>query len=137
MFLITFITWIICNKETASFSLIIVLEKSSLFCNPIWRLSITGNSNNPEKSVYQVLDKQDFTVHLKVHGWINVLILCYFYFQGIMTIFYLWVGGIYVLINFTSFIEALFITLTIAALLYLRIRAPKMERPIKVKVISP
>ncbi|XP_015913653.1 Y+L amino acid transporter 2 [Parasteatoda tepidariorum] len=58
-------------------------------------------------------------------------------FLAIMTILYLWVGGIYVLINFTSFIEALFITLTIAALLYLRIRAPKMERPIKVSLALP
>ncbi|GIX78921.1 large neutral amino acids transporter small subunit 1 [Caerostris darwini] len=58
-------------------------------------------------------------------------------FLALMTILYLWVGGIYVLINFTSFIEALFITLTIAALLYLRIRAPKMERPIKVSLIFP
>ncbi|KAF8786972.1 Y+L amino acid transporter 2-like [Argiope bruennichi] len=58
-------------------------------------------------------------------------------FLAIMTIFYLWVGGIYVLINFTSFIEALFITLTISALLYLRIRAPKMDRPIKVSLFFP
>ncbi|GFS80994.1 large neutral amino acids transporter small subunit 2 [Nephila pilipes] len=58
-------------------------------------------------------------------------------FLALMTILYLWVGGIYVLINFTSFIEALFITLTIAALLYLRIRAPKMERPIKVSLFFP
>ncbi|CAL1269056.1 unnamed protein product [Larinioides sclopetarius] len=58
-------------------------------------------------------------------------------FLAVMTILYLWVGGIYVLINFTSFIEALFITLTISALLYLRIRAPKMERPIKISLFFP
>ncbi|XP_054720152.1 Y+L amino acid transporter 2-like [Uloborus diversus] len=58
-------------------------------------------------------------------------------FLCLITIFYLYIGSIYVLINFTSFIEALFLTMTTGALVYLRIKDPHRHRPIKVNMFFP
>lgn len=39
---------------------------------------------------------------------------------------------VYELINYTSFVESLFIAVSVAGLLYLRYKEPNRERPIKV-----
>jgi len=41
-----------------------------------------------------------------------------------------------VLINYLSFVEALFTTLSVSGLLWLRYKRPNAERPIKVNYIS-
>lgn len=43
----------------------------------------------------------------------------------------------YLLINYTAFNESLFITLSVAGLLWLRYKQPDLERPIKVNIILP
>ena len=40
---------------------------------------------------------------------------------------------VYVLINYTSFIESLFTTVSVAGLLWLRYKQPERERPIRVR----
>jgi amino acid transporter len=45
--------------------------------------------------------------------------------------------NVYSLINYTSFSESLFVTFSVAALLWLRYKRPNMERPIKVHIILP
>ena len=40
--------------------------------------------------------------------------------------------NVYQLINYTSFVESLFIAISVAGLLYLRVKQPNRERPIKV-----
>ena len=52
--------------------------------------------------------------------------------QGLITLAMLTTSDVFILINFTSFIESVFITMSVAALLYLRWTQPKLERPIKV-----
>ena len=42
---------------------------------------------------------------------------------------------VYELINYTSFVESLFIAVSVAGLLYLRYKEPDRERPIKVRII--
>ena len=42
-------------------------------------------------------------------------------------------SDIYVLINYASFVESLFIGISIVALLYLRYKRPDMKRPIRVR----
>ena len=54
-------------------------------------------------------------------------------FQGILSIIYLFVGDIYALINYASFVESSFILLSVLGLLYLRWKKPEMNRPIKVR----
>jgi L-type amino acid transporter 5 len=44
---------------------------------------------------------------------------------------------VYVLINYTSFVESIFMGLSVISLLYLRWKKPKMHRPIKVLLILP
>lgn len=44
---------------------------------------------------------------------------------------------VYVLINYVSFVEALFITTSVTGLLWLRYKRPCMERPIKVNLLLP
>eukprot|EP00092_Neocalanus_flemingeri_P027459 GFUD01029780.1.p1 GENE.GFUD01029780.1~~GFUD01029780.1.p1 ORF type:complete len:494 (+),score=47.05 GFUD01029780.1:255-1736(+) len=46
-------------------------------------------------------------------------------------------SDVYILINFTSFVESLFITMSVGGLLYLRWKRPDLERPIKVNLILP
>ena len=45
-----------------------------------------------------------------------------------LSLLYLFVGDIYVLINYASFVESSFILLSIASLLYLRWKRPDMGR---------
>lgn len=52
--------------------------------------------------------------------------------QGVLTLSYLSTTQVYVLINYTAFIESLFVTFSVGALLWLRYKQPNMERPIKV-----
>jgi len=46
-------------------------------------------------------------------------------------------SNVYILINFTSFVESLFITMSVGALLYLRWKKPDLPRPIKVNIFFP
>ncbi|XP_076037736.1 uncharacterized protein LOC143023118 [Oratosquilla oratoria] len=54
--------------------------------------------------------------------------------MGMMTLFMLITSDVYVLINYTSFSESLFILCSIAALLWLRYKRADIHRPIKVVV---
>ncbi|ELT93754.1 hypothetical protein CAPTEDRAFT_212253 [Capitella teleta] len=58
-------------------------------------------------------------------------------FQCLMTLLMLVSGDVYVLINYASFVESLFIGISIAGLLWLRYKRPNMERPIKVHLVFP
>jgi len=58
-------------------------------------------------------------------------------FLGVLSLLYLFVGDIYVLINYASFVESSFILLSIASLLWLRWSRPDMERPIRVTIGIP
>jgi len=58
-------------------------------------------------------------------------------FLGILSIIYLFVGDIYALINYASFVESSFILLSVLGLLYLRWKKPEMNRPIKVSLGIP
>ena len=51
-----------------------------------------------------------------------------------MSVLYLFVGDIYALINYASFVESSFILAAIASLLYLRWKRPEMGRSIRVKL---
>ncbi|RWS25117.1 Large neutral amino acids transporter small subunit 2-like protein, partial [Leptotrombidium deliense] len=51
--------------------------------------------------------------------------------MGIVSLLYLTTTKVYVLINYTSFIESLFVTLSVASLLWLRVSQPSLKRPIK------
>jgi len=44
---------------------------------------------------------------------------------------------VYVLINYTAFVEALFVTLSVAGMVWLRYKKPDLERPIKVNILLP
>ena len=58
-------------------------------------------------------------------------------FQGALSLFYLFVGDIYTLIDYTAFVESMFILVSLSGLLYLRYKRPNMERPIKLNLIIP
>ncbi|RWS03456.1 large neutral amino acids transporter small subunit 2-like protein, partial [Dinothrombium tinctorium] len=58
-------------------------------------------------------------------------------FLGIMSLLYLTTTKVYVLINYTSFIESTFVTLSVSALLWLRFTKPNLARPIKVNILLP
>lgn len=60
-----------------------------------------------------------------------LIILC------IITLSMLTTSNVFVLINFTSFVESSFITLSVGALLYLRYKEPLRHRPIKVNLLLP
>lgn len=49
----------------------------------------------------------------------------------------LFIPDVYALINYVSFVEALFILMSISGLLYLRVKQPNAKRPIKVNLIFP
>ncbi|GBN34210.1 Large neutral amino acids transporter small subunit 1 [Araneus ventricosus] len=55
----------------------------------------------------------------------------------LLSLAYLSTTEVYVLINYTAFVEALFVTLSVAGLLWLRYKKPDLERPIKVNLILP
>ena len=54
-----------------------------------------------------------------------------------MSLLYLTTTQIYVLINYTAFIESLAVAASVGALLWLRYKQPNLERPIKVSMILP
>ncbi|KAJ8302581.1 hypothetical protein KUTeg_018977 [Tegillarca granosa] len=58
-------------------------------------------------------------------------------FGCLVSLLYLSIGDVYTLINYASFVEALFIGLSIAGLLYLRYKCPDRNRPIKVSLVFP
>lgn len=47
------------------------------------------------------------------------------------------IEDVYILINYVSFVEALFITISITGLLYMRKTKPTANRPIKVSLVLP
>ncbi|KAL6266272.1 hypothetical protein P5V15_003132 [Pogonomyrmex californicus] len=55
----------------------------------------------------------------------------------IITLILLIIEDVYVLINYVSFVEALFTTLSVSGLLWLRYKKPDLQRPIKVSIILP
>lgn len=57
--------------------------------------------------------------------------------QSFVTLFYSFFPDIYDLINYTAFSEAIFVTICVAALLWLRYTRPDMDRPIRVPIILP
>ncbi|XP_033333570.1 L-type amino acid transporter minidiscs [Megalopta genalis] len=58
-------------------------------------------------------------------------------FLCIITLALLSIEDVYVLINYVSFVEALFTTLSVSGLLWLRYKNPDRERPIKVSIVLP
>lgn len=54
-----------------------------------------------------------------------------------LTIFLLFIPDVYALINYVSYVEALFILTSISGLLWLRVKQPDAKRPIKVNIIFP
>jgi len=60
-----------------------------------------------------------------------LILLCF------ITLAMLSTSNVYVLINFTSFVESFFITFSVGGLLYLRWKQPDLERPIKVHIALP
>uniref|UniRef100_T1IJ06 Amino acid permease/ SLC12A domain-containing protein n=1 Tax=Strigamia maritima TaxID=126957 RepID=T1IJ06_STRMM len=58
-------------------------------------------------------------------------------FLGLVTLVMLSTSDVYELINYTSFVESVFITCSVAGLLWLRWKEPKLVRPIKVNLIFP
>ncbi|PNF29740.1 Y+L amino acid transporter 2 [Cryptotermes secundus] len=61
----------------------------------------------------------------------SLVFLCF------ITLVLLIIKDVYVLINYLSFVEALFTTLSVSGLLWLRCKRPDAERPIKVNIIFP
>ncbi|XP_030750354.1 large neutral amino acids transporter small subunit 2 isoform X1 [Sitophilus oryzae] len=58
-------------------------------------------------------------------------------FMCIITLAQLLVADVYVLINYVQFVEALFITISVLGLLYMRYTRPDANRPIKVNMTLP
>lgn len=58
-------------------------------------------------------------------------------FQCILSLLYLTTTQVYVLINYTAFIESMAVTSSVAALLWLRVKQPKLKRPIRVSLVLP
>lgn len=61
----------------------------------------------------------------------SLLFLC------ILTLSLLFIDDIYSLINYVSYVEALFTLMSVSGLLWLRRKQPNLERPIKVNLIIP
>jgi len=55
----------------------------------------------------------------------------------LITLMMLSTSNVLVLINFASFVESLFITMSVAGLLYFRWKQPNLHRPIKVNILLP
>ncbi|XP_015924444.1 large neutral amino acids transporter small subunit 2 isoform X3 [Parasteatoda tepidariorum] len=58
-------------------------------------------------------------------------------FLCILSLAYLSTTEVYVLINYTAFVEALFVTLSVSGMVWLRYKQPDLERPIKVNILLP
>lgn len=58
-------------------------------------------------------------------------------FMGILTLVLLFIRDVYALINYVSYVEALFTLISVSGLLRLRRTQPKLNRPIKVSLIIP
>ncbi|XP_056639580.1 large neutral amino acids transporter small subunit 1 [Diorhabda sublineata] len=58
-------------------------------------------------------------------------------FLGIITAALVMVEDVYALINYSSFVESLFITISILGLMYMRKTRPEAMRPIKINLILP
>lgn len=58
-------------------------------------------------------------------------------FLCLLTLVLLFIRDVYALINYVSFVEALFTLMSISGLLWLRRKQPKTERPIKVNLALP
>ncbi|GIY30001.1 large neutral amino acids transporter small subunit 1 [Caerostris darwini] len=58
-------------------------------------------------------------------------------FLCLLSLAYLSTTEVYVLINYTAFVEALFVTFSVAGLLWLRYKQPDLHRPIRVNLILP
>ena len=54
-----------------------------------------------------------------------------------MSLVYLTTTKVYVLINYTAFIESLAVAFSVLALIWLRIKQPDLPRPIQVNIIIP
>ncbi|XP_039607615.1 cystine/glutamate transporter [Polypterus senegalus] len=71
-------------------------------------------------------------VHIRKHTPLPAVIFLY-----PLTILMLFVGDIYSLLNFMSFVRWLFIGIVIVGLIYLRYKQPQMHRPFKVPLFIP
>ncbi|XP_051154060.1 large neutral amino acids transporter small subunit 2 [Leptopilina boulardi] len=58
-------------------------------------------------------------------------------FICIITLALLLINDVYALINYVSFVESLFIAMSVSGLLWLRYKKPDLHRPIKVSIILP
>ncbi|KAF6214780.1 hypothetical protein GE061_009523 [Apolygus lucorum] len=58
-------------------------------------------------------------------------------FLCVMSIVYLLIEDVYILIDYVSFVEALFTLMSVCGLLWLRYKNPQANRPIKVNIILP
>lgn len=58
-------------------------------------------------------------------------------FLCLLSLAYLSTTEVYVLINYTAFVENLFVTLSVSGMVWLRFRKPDLERPIKVPLFLP
>lgn len=58
-------------------------------------------------------------------------------FMCIITLVLLVIQDVYVLINYVSFVEAVFTTISVTGLLWMRYKKPDLHRPIKVSLILP
>ncbi|GIY79749.1 large neutral amino acids transporter small subunit 2 [Caerostris darwini] len=77
-----------------------------------------------------------FSVALSTFGGLNGNIFASARYC-LLSLAYLSTTEVYVLINYTAFVEALFVTFSVAGLLWLRYKQPDLHRPIRVNLILP
>lgn len=58
-------------------------------------------------------------------------------FLGLLSLAYLSTTDIYSLIEYASFVESMFILISISSMLYMRWKRPDLERPIKINILIP
>ncbi|XP_076333155.1 Y+L amino acid transporter 2-like [Tachypleus tridentatus] len=58
-------------------------------------------------------------------------------FLGLLSLAYLTTVHVYTLINYTAFSEALFVMFSVSGLLWMRIKYPHLNRPIKLNIVIP